>query len=114
MMSKLKEISGSTIDLPPLEQVEQKFSGRNRLYIGNLTNDVSEEEILELFNPYGETSELFINKEKNFAFIRIVSTFCFLTPPPYIMPRFMFYLIEQVKCQNRGKVNSIIGSSLVL
>lgn len=68
----MKEISGPTIDLPPMEQTEQKFSGRNRLYIGNLTNDVTEQEILDIFNSYGETAELFLNKDKNFAFIRIV------------------------------------------
>lgn len=73
MATKLKEIGGSTIDLPALDQTEQKFSGRNRLYIGNLTNDISEQEILDMFNQYGETSELFVNKDKNFAFIRIVS-----------------------------------------
>nr|CAD7257616.1 unnamed protein product [Timema shepardi] len=50
---------------------EKKFSGRCRLYIGNLTNDVTEEEMQQLFSPYGETSELFVNKEKNFAFIRM-------------------------------------------
>jgi RNA recognition motif-containing protein len=42
------------------------------LYIGNLTNDVTEDEITQLFQPYGETAELFVNKEKNFAFIRLV------------------------------------------
>lgn len=73
MNTKLKELSGSMVDLPPLDLTEQKFSGRNRLYIGNLTNDVTEEELLETFSQFGETSELFVNKEKNFAFIRIVS-----------------------------------------
>jgi hypothetical protein len=45
------------------------------LYIGNLTNDVTEDEITQLFQPYGETAELFVNKEKNFAFIRLVSVY---------------------------------------
>lgn len=66
-------LGGPTHDLPPLDVVEKKFAGRNRLYIGNLTNDVSEEEMQQLFAPFGETSELFVNKEKNFAFIRLVS-----------------------------------------
>jgi splicing factor, proline- and glutamine-rich len=48
-----------------------KFSGRNRLYVGNLTSDVKEEELKELFSPYGEISETFINTEKNFAFLKV-------------------------------------------
>lgn len=64
-------ISGQTMDLPPLDQTEKKFAGRNRLYVGNLSNDTTEDEIAELFKPFGETSELFFNKEKMFAFIRL-------------------------------------------
>lgn len=48
-----------------------KFSGRNRLYIGNLTNDVTEDELKKLFEPYGEIAEAFINSEKNFAFLKL-------------------------------------------
>ena len=41
------------------------------MYIGNLTSDVTEEELKELFSPYGEIAEAFINAEKNFAFLKI-------------------------------------------
>lgn len=41
------------------------------MYVGNLTNDVTEEELKEMFSPYGEISEAFINSEKNFAFLKI-------------------------------------------
>lgn len=58
-------------DLPELMNEEFKFSGRNRLYIGNLTSDVTEEELKEMFKPYGEISEAFINSEKNFAFLKL-------------------------------------------
>lgn len=68
---KLKNLCGPTHDLPELQCEEVKFSGRNRLYIGNLTNDVTEDELKELFSPYGEISEAFINTEKNFAFLKI-------------------------------------------
>lgn len=68
---KLKNLSGPTHDLPELQCEEIKFSGRNRLYIGNLTSDVTEEELKELFSPYGEISEAFINAEKNFAFLKV-------------------------------------------
>lgn len=68
---KLKNLCGPTHDLPMFDAEELKFSGRNRLYIGNLTNDVTEDELKEMFKPYGEISEAFINKEKNFAFLKI-------------------------------------------
>ncbi|XP_025835594.1 hrp65 protein [Agrilus planipennis] len=68
---KLAQLSGHTIDLPPLDTTEKKFSGRSRLYIGNISPDVTEEELNELFKKYGETSELFLNKEKNFGFVRM-------------------------------------------
>lgn len=68
---KLKNLTGPTHDLPNIETEEIKFSGRNRLYLGNLTNDITEEELTELFKPYGEISEAFVNKEKNFAFLKV-------------------------------------------
>lgn len=71
-MERVMAISGPTHELPPQDTTEKKFSGRNRLYVGNLTNDVSEEEIQALFQKYGELSELFVNKEKSFAFLRMV------------------------------------------
>ncbi|XP_065561752.1 hrp65 protein-like isoform X5 [Artemia franciscana] len=68
---QLQMMQGPTIDLPPRDRTEEKkFGGRNRLYIGGLTSDVSEEEIKELFGKYGEFSEMFLNKEKFFGFIR--------------------------------------------
>ncbi|CAH0407041.1 unnamed protein product [Chilo suppressalis] len=71
LANKLKDLVGPLIDLPTIDQSEVKFNGRSRLYIGNLTNDVSEEEILNLFAPFGESAELFINKEKGFGFIKM-------------------------------------------
>ncbi|XP_053612218.1 hrp65 protein-like [Plodia interpunctella] len=71
LSNKLKDLMGPLLDLPPIDQSEVKFNGRSRLYIGNLTNDVTEEEILALFAPFGETAELFLNKEKNFGFIKM-------------------------------------------
>jgi proline- and glutamine-rich splicing factor len=64
-------MAGPTHDLPELHCEEVKFSGRNRLYIGNLTSDVSEDELKDMFSPYGEISESFINAEKNFAFLKV-------------------------------------------
>lgn len=73
LTDKLMSISGPTIDLPPAVNVEKKFAGRARLYIGNVTNDLTDEDLSGLFSAYGETNELFVNRDKNFAFIRMVS-----------------------------------------
>lgn len=64
---------GSTLELEPIElEADMKFSVRNRLYIGNLTSEVAKDEGLrEIFQPYGEISDIFINSEKSFAFIRV-------------------------------------------
>lgn len=78
-MERIMAISGPTHELPSQETTEKKFSGRNRLYIGNLTNDVTEEEIQQMFQQYGEISELFVNKEKNFAFLRMVNLIYFFS-----------------------------------
>jgi len=50
---------------------EKRFNGRSRLYIGNFTNDMSEEQLKEIMAQYGEVGEVFYNKEKNFAFLRM-------------------------------------------
>ncbi|OWR48282.1 splicing factor proline- and glutamine-rich [Danaus plexippus plexippus] len=71
LANKLKDLMGPLNDIPPIEQPEVKFNGRSRLYIGNLTNDVTDEEILTMFGQFGETAELFLNKEKNFGFIKM-------------------------------------------
>ncbi|KPJ12028.1 Hrp65 protein [Papilio machaon] len=71
LLNKLKELVGPLIDLPQIDQTELKFNGRSRLYIGNLTSDVTEEEIMNLFGQFGEAAELFLNKEKNFGFIKM-------------------------------------------
>lgn len=71
IMQKLKNLGGPTHDIPSVEPEEVKFSGRNRLYVGNLTNDTTDDELKEMFKPYGEISEAFLNKDKNFAFLKI-------------------------------------------
>lgn len=50
---------------------EKKFSGRCRLFIANMNNNTTEEELRELFEEFGETGEVFVNKEKGFGFIRL-------------------------------------------
>ncbi|WP_277214141.1 hypothetical protein, partial [Isoptericola croceus] len=58
----LKTVGSSTLDIPSQEYKEKKFNSRCRLYIGNLPADVTEDELKTLFTPYGDTSELYINK----------------------------------------------------
>ncbi|XP_068156308.1 protein no-on-transient A isoform X2 [Drosophila tropicalis] len=69
---RLRGISGPTVELPPIEVPhETKFSGRNRLYVGNLTGDITDDELREMFKPYGEIGEIFSNLEKNFTFLKV-------------------------------------------
>lgn len=73
LANKLRELQGPIFELPPMEQSEVKFNGRCRLYIGNLSNDMSDDQIQQMFSAYGEAAELFVNKEKNFGFVKMVS-----------------------------------------
>lgn len=68
---KLNNLHGPCHDLPQIDQEEILFSGRNRLYVGNLPNDMTEEQLIDLFEPYGKIAESFINVEKNFAFCKV-------------------------------------------
>lgn len=52
---------------------EKKFTGRCRLFVGNLTPDVTEDDFKKMFEPYGEVSEVFVNAGRSFGFIRLVS-----------------------------------------
>ncbi|XP_006820520.1 uncharacterized protein LOC100371475 isoform X2 [Saccoglossus kowalevskii] len=58
-------------DNPVQQKVEKKFSGRCRLFVGNLTNDTDEEEFKKMFKKYGDVSEVYLNKERGFGFIRL-------------------------------------------
>jgi len=56
---------------------ERKFSGRCRLFVGNLLN-CEETELREMFEKYGEVAEVFVNKDKGFGFVRMVSILAIL------------------------------------
>lgn len=49
---------------------ERKFTGRCRLFVGNLAN-TDEPELKGMFEQFGEVAEVFVNKEKGFGFIRL-------------------------------------------
>ncbi|MED6247684.1 hypothetical protein ATANTOWER_013069 [Ataeniobius toweri] len=56
-----------------LKPGEKSYTQRCRLFVGNLPNDITEEDFRKLFAKYGEPSEVFINKAKGFGFIRLES-----------------------------------------
>lgn len=68
---RINSFQGPTYELAPVDMSEKKFNGRNRLYVGNIGAEVTEDDLNELFKPYGETAEIFMNKEKNFGFIKL-------------------------------------------
>lgn len=64
----------STIDLPPIEtkvDPKRKFTGRCRLFVGNLPHNTSEEKVRELFKPFGEVGEVYLGPKSAFAFIKM-------------------------------------------
>ncbi|XP_055081173.1 splicing factor, proline- and glutamine-rich [Periophthalmus magnuspinnatus] len=56
-----------------LKPGEKSYTQRCRLFVGNLPNDITEDEFKKMFSKYGEPSEVFINKGKGFGFIRLES-----------------------------------------
>lgn len=72
-MEKIRGLGGQTCELPPKKHEIKKFLANTRLYIGNIAAEATEAEVKELFTPFGEIDELFLNREKNFAFLKMVS-----------------------------------------
>ncbi len=58
---------------------EKKYSVKARLFVGNLPKDTRPEQVREMFQEFGELKEVFVQKEKNFGFVRMVSM-----PGPHI------------------------------
>ena len=54
------------------ELLPKKFSGRCRLFVGNVPPETREQEFESWFKPYGECSEIFLNAQRGFGFIRMV------------------------------------------
>lgn len=54
------------------ELPKKKFTGRCRLFVGNLPNEVKEAELKELFAPHGDIAECYLSG-KGFAFLRMVN-----------------------------------------
>ena len=62
-----------TYDIPIREKAEdeKKFTGRCRLFIANLPPNVTEDKLKNLFEQYGEVSEVFLGKQNAFAFVKM-------------------------------------------
>lgn len=69
--AKLFEISGPTTELSDEQTEETRFSGRCRLYIGNIGDQVTEQDLTEMLEKFGEIHDLFYNSQKSFAFLRM-------------------------------------------
>lgn len=67
--------AGITIDLQNFRKPGEKtYTQRSRLFVGNLPTGVTEAEVEKLFSKYGKAAEIFINKDRGFGFIRLVSS----------------------------------------
>lgn len=61
-----------TLDLQSFRKPGEKtFTQRSRLFVGNLPTGITEDDLEKLFEKYGKASEIFINKERGFGFIRL-------------------------------------------
>jgi len=70
-LMRLQEIQGPQHELPPIDTSERRFSGRSRLYIGNIQAGMTEEKLKEMVEKFGEVGEMWFNEEKHFAFMRL-------------------------------------------
>ncbi|XP_077377255.1 non-POU domain-containing octamer-binding protein [Festucalex cinctus] len=61
-----------TLDLQSFKKAGEKtYTQRSRLFVGNLPTGVTEEDLEKMFAKYGKATEVFVNKERGFGFIRL-------------------------------------------
>ncbi|KAJ8985774.1 hypothetical protein NQ317_014427 [Molorchus minor] len=70
MNERLRNIHPPLIDIKPITY-GGKFLGRYRLYIGNISNNVTKEDLENTFKAFGEVNDVYIQPNKNFGFIRM-------------------------------------------
>ncbi|GBN12706.1 hypothetical protein AVEN_38603-1 [Araneus ventricosus] len=69
---KLEIMSGPTTNLVSKEGVSaKKFTGRCRLFVGNLPTNISDDDFRKLFEPFGEVAEVYLNKPKGYGFVKL-------------------------------------------
>lgn len=67
----LYEMQGNTYNLQVVQSEPKKFTARCRLFVAPLPPSVNDEELKKWFSQYGEVGEVFLNKSKNFAFVKM-------------------------------------------
>lgn len=73
---KLEMMSGPTTNLVSKDGVSaKKFTGRCRLFVGNLPSTITDEEFRKMFEQFGEIAEVFLHKQKGFGFVKLVSIY---------------------------------------
>jgi len=50
---------------------EKKFTGRCRLFVGNIPQNIAEDSLKKLFEKHGQVAEVFLGKNNAFAFIKM-------------------------------------------
>ncbi|XP_067132053.1 non-POU domain-containing octamer-binding protein-like isoform X2 [Centruroides vittatus] len=69
---RLASVSGPTHNLQTREGGEpKKFTGRCRLFVGNLPSSITDDAFKQLFQPFGEIAEVFLNASKGFGFVKL-------------------------------------------
>ena len=100
-------------------QKEKKFGNRARLYVGNLPRLITEDELLNLFKPYGEIKQVYIEKDKNFGFVRMVSTIIIILLYTILEYKFVYiqiygimliFLVQAYRKQSEQAITSLNGS----
>lgn len=59
-----------TLELPPMDLAEKKFTGRCRIFVANLPANVTDDQVRKLFEEYGQVSEVYLGKA-NFGFVKM-------------------------------------------
>lgn len=68
--AKLRELQAPTIELPPIDHAEKRFSQRNKIFIGNLKPGLTEKHLKDMLKEFGEIDDLFYNETKHFCFVK--------------------------------------------
>lgn len=69
-----KSTAEMTVDLRSFRKPGEKtFTQRSRLFVGNLPQNMTEEEFKNMFAKFGDVNEVFVNGERGFGLIRLVS-----------------------------------------
>lgn len=74
IIQALRKLRGPSLNLPEFEfETEKRFSSDSRLYVGNIPKDVTARHVEELFTPFGEVSDIFVNytSEKPYILLRM-------------------------------------------